>query len=85
MKTIKLTAVLAAVALTGTAVFAGDLAATTVTNAKGQPVALYRVNETAIAVYAGGRGAGTSNNTGELKTVSLPNNKGQAIALYWAD
>jgi len=85
MKTTKLIAALAAAALTGTTLFAGDLGLMTFTNAKGQQTYLYRTNETSVAVFTGGRGAGRSMETVGLKPTWLPNNKGQAIPLYRAE
>ena len=85
MKTTKLIATLATLVLTGSAVFAGDPAAITITNAKGQSVVLYRDNAPSVAVYVGGRGVGASNATGALLPTTVLNSKGQAIALYRAE
>jgi len=82
MKTTKLIAAFTALSLTATALFAGDLTATTVTTAKGQSVTLYRDNEPSIAVYVGGRGIKDSNDT---EVLSLQSNvfsaKGQTLIL----
>jgi len=84
MKTSKLIALIAVAALTGTAAFAGDLVSTSVTNAKGQSIVLYRDSDTAVAVYSGGRGA-ASISEGVLTSTTVPNAKGQAITLYRAE
>jgi len=93
MRTIKVIAVLAVAALTGTAALAGDLIATTVTTANGsqaQQVILFRpYNETSVALYTSGRGAGmmmapAMQSPGELTPVTHTNYKEQAITLFWA-
>ena len=82
MKTTKIIAALAVLALTGSAAIADSQTPTTITNAKGQSIVLNRTNETSIALYATGRGVGESHTTTALTTMTRSNHKEPLITLY---
>ena len=85
MKTRKLAAVIAAALLTGVAAYADSLNPTMATNAKGQPLYLFRCDDTAPAVYSGGGGIGPTNDNRTLKPAAPYFIKGQFTVLYWAE